>query len=174
MKIRQFLLFIAAFLLISGSVQAAQAPKLDTLLGEYKKARADVLGKLNESYAAQADALTQKYQAISNLDGADRSRTFAKRLRDPAEVNEIQVTGDNPNDPLAMLQARYASSRAENLNNVYGFYSSTAQNLRAELLKSNDQAGADVLTTFLEKIKPAKVTAAAPATPAKKRKVPAK
>jgi len=176
MKIRHFLLFVAALLVISGPLQAAQAPKLETLLAEYKKARTDVLGKLNESYALQADALAKKYQAIPNLDGVDRARTFAKRLRNPEESNEALVTtgGDSATDPLAILQAHYASARAENLNNVYAFYSTTAENLRRELLKTNDQAGADVLTTFLEKIKPAGVVATGQASPAKKRKTPAK
>ena len=176
MKIRQFLLFIAAFLLISAPLWAAEAPKLETLLGEYKKARSDVLGKLNESYAVQADALAQKYQTIANLDGADRARAFARRLRNPDEVNEIQAASgsDTVTDPLAILQAHYASARAENLNNVYGFYATAAGNLRRELQKANDQAGAAVLTTFLEKIKPTGVTAAAPASPAKTRKAAAK
>ncbi|MDR3403812.1 MAG: hypothetical protein P4L99_15045 [Chthoniobacter sp.] len=175
MKIRQFLLFIAALLLISAPLQAAQAPKLETLLAEYKKARTDVLGKLNESYALQADALATKYQAIPNLDGADRARTFAKRLRNPDETNEVLVpTSDSATDPLAILQAHYASARTENLNNVYTFYSTTAESLRRELLKTNDKAGADVLTTFMEKIKPAGVPATAQASPAKTRKTPAK
>ncbi|MEI9894354.1 MAG: hypothetical protein WDN28_10840 [Chthoniobacter sp.] len=176
MKIRQFALFVAALLLIGTPLQAVQSPKLETLLGEYKKARSDVLGKLNESYALQADALAKQYQAIPNLDGADRARTFAKRLRNPDETNDVLSgsSSDSAADPLAILQAHYAAARAENLNNVYTFYSTTAENMRRELLRTKDQAGANVLATFLEKIKPAGTAATSQASPAKPRKTPAK
>jgi len=168
MKIHSFLLFAATLLLICAPLHGATAPKLETLLSEYKQARAQVLGKLNEVYATQADALAQQFQAVPNLDGADRARRFAKRLRDPDERNDAYgPTGkEAAADPLAELQANYAHAREENLNNVYAFYATAAANLRRELLQANDQAGAKVLTEFLEKIKPAKAVAAQ-ATPAR-------
>lgn len=174
MKIPYLIFFTAALLSISATLHAAQAPKLETLLGEYKKARTDVLSKLNETYASQADAVAQKYDAVSNLDGADRARQFARRLRDP-DANNDGVGASEPGaatDPLAILQANYAGARAENLKIVYTFYSTSAENLRRELLKENDQAGAGVLTTFLEKIKPTRATPTAKPTPARKTKKP--
>jgi len=171
MKIPRFLLFAAALLCVSAPLQAAQAPKLETLLAEYKKARSDVLAKLNEAYASQADVLAGQYQSIPDLDGTDRARLFAKRLRDPDAKNDaVGTTGsDKPGDPLATLQTEYARARGENLANVYTFYATTAANLRQELLRTKDQAGAKTMTAFLEKIKPAGMTAAALASPSKSR-----
>lgn len=155
MKLRRFLFLI--LLCLSAPVFAAQAPKLETLLAEYKKARGDVLGKLSESYASRADALAEQYRTATNLDGADRAQSWAKRLRNPDERESAVVADTNvpPGDPLVALQDDYAKSRQENLTMVYTFYATNATNLRKELLKQKDQAGADVLTTFLEKIKPA-------------------
>jgi hypothetical protein len=176
MKISRLFVFVVALMTsLSAPLHAAQAPKLETLLGEYAKARTDVLGKLNESYAVQADALAARLQAIPNLDGADRARSFAKRLRDADQNNEAigaSETG-NASDPVAMLQTNYSQARTENLKNVYTFYTTAAGNLRRELLKENDKPGAEVLTTFLEKIKPA-ATPTPSSSPAKKRKMPAK
>ena len=171
MKIPRLLLFAAALLFISAPLRAAEAPKLETLLAEYKKARADVLGKLNEAYASQADALASQYQSILDLDGADRTRLFARRLRNPDERNDAIGTtgGEKPGDRLAALQTEYARARAENLNNVYTFYSTTAENLRRELLRSNDKTGAKTMTAFLQKIKPPSVTPAASAGSSKTR-----
>jgi hypothetical protein len=177
MKLRHLVLFVAALLpLFAANLHGAEAPKLETLLAEYKKARADVLSKLNESYASQADELAKQYQAIPNLDGADRSRQFAKRLRNPDENNELPgISADEKStDPFTVLQSHYVSARAANLKIVYTFYSTTAENLRRELLRTNDQAGADVMTTFLAKIKPASATPTAKAGAAKTRKTATK
>jgi hypothetical protein len=182
MKIRPFLLFVLTLLVVCVPLRAAQAPKLETLLGEYKKARSDVLGKLNEAYAQQADALAKQYLTIPNLDGADRAQRFAKRLRelDLNHAPEGPAANTPATDPLSVLQSDYARAREENLHNAYVFYASTAANLRRELLRTKDQAGADVLTTFLEKIKPpdgtkhASATTPAQASPAKSRTVSAK
>jgi len=156
MKIRSLFFFVATLLSMLAPLRAAKAPKLDLLLGEYKKARFDVLSKLNDAYASQADLLAQQFQAVPNLDGADRAHQFAQRLRNPDEKNDIYeaVANDAVNDPLAALQANYGRAREENLRNVYIFYASTAESLRRELLRMNDQAGANVLAEFLAKIKP--------------------
>src|SRR3954466_3439772 len=105
MKIPHFILFVASLLFLSEPlIQAAEAPKLDTLLGEYKKARTDVLTKLNQSYASQAAELAKQYQAIPNLDAADRSRTFAKNLRGPQDSTELRMVSpaNTSDDPLAI------------------------------------------------------------------------
>jgi hypothetical protein len=176
MKIPRILLFATALLCISTPLRAAQVPKLETLLAEYKKARADVLGKLNEAYALRAEALASQSDSIPDLDGADRARSFAQRLRNPDERNDaIGTTGsDKPTDPLTMLQTEYARARAENLDNVYTFYSTTAESFRRELLRSNDRAGASVMTAFLQKIKPAGATPTASPGLAKKSKTSSK
>jgi hypothetical protein len=176
MKIPWILLFAAALLCISAPSHAAQAPKLETLLAEYKKARAEVLGKLNEVYALRTDALAGQYQSMPDLDGADRARSFAQRLRNPDERNDAIGTAgsDKSADPLTMLQTEYARARADNLNNVYTFYSTTAESCRRELLRTHDQAGASVMTAFLEKIKPAGATPSASSGLAKKSKVSSK
>jgi len=147
-------------------LHGAQAPKLETLLSEYKQARTQVVSKLSEVYATQADALAQQFQAIPNLDGADRARRFAKHLRDADDRKDAAEAAGNPapGDPLAELQANYARAREENLRNVYIFYASAAENLRRELLRTKDQAGAKVLTDFLAKIKPSAPTVADAAT----------
>ena len=174
MKIRPLILFAAALLVICPALQAAKAPKLETLLNEYKKARTDVLAKLNEAYAGQADMLVQQFQAAANLDGADRARQFAKRLRNPDERNDIYsgLARGGINDLVAELQGNYAQAREANLNNVYVFYAATAENFRRERLRINDQAGAKILSDFLAKIKPPEKAAVAqgPApTPSKSR-----
>jgi hypothetical protein len=174
LKIRPLILFTAALLLCCAPLQAAKAPKLETLLAEYKKARGDVLAKLNEAYAGQADILAQQLQAASNLDGVERARQFAKRLRNPDERNDIYsgLAKGGINDPVAELQGNYARVRETNINYVYAFYTSTAENLRHELLRTNDQAGANILSQFLAKIKPAEKAAVAQGptpTPAKSR-----
>jgi hypothetical protein len=147
MKIRPLILFVAALLVFCAPLQAAKAPKLETLLSEYKKARTDVLAKLNEAYAGQAEMLAQQLQSVANLEGVDRAKKFAKRLRDP-------------------------DARNDNLNNVYVFYASTAESLRHELLRTNDQAGANIVSEFLAKIKPPEKAAVAQGptpTPSKSR-----
>ena len=156
MKIRPLMLFAAALLLFCVPLQAAKAPKLETLLSEYKKARSDVLAKLNEAYAGQADMLAQQFQAVANLDGVDRAKKFARRLRDLDARNDIYsgLANGGISDPVAELQGNYAQDRTANLNNVYVFYASTAESLRHELLRTHDQAGADILAEFLAKIKP--------------------
>lgn len=175
MKIPHFFLFVAALLFLSPLIQAAEAPKLDTLLGEYKKARTDVLTKLNQSYASQADELAKQYQAAPNLDAADRSRTFAKNLRGPEDSTDLRMVSprNTSNDPLAILQANYAQARQLNLQTVYTFYTTAATNLRNELLRSKDKDGAAVCTAFLDKIK-ADAPAPAPKTTPVKKKASAK
>lgn len=180
MKTRDLTLFFVAFLFLfflAPLLPAAEAPKLDTLLGEYKKARTDVLGKLNQSYAGQADVLAQQYQAIPNLDAADRARTFARNLRGPADSTDLRLMSpaNASNDPLATLEANYAQARQINLQTVYTFYTTAATNLRNELLRSKDKDGAEVCTAFLNKIKAdaPTPTPAPKATPVKK-KAPAK
>lgn len=172
MKTPRFILFTVVLLFLGLTLPAAETPKLETLLSEYNKARSDVLGKLNESYAVQADELAKRFQAIPNLDGADRARTFAKHLRAGDQNNEVvdALPGANAADPVAVLEADYARSRMENMKNVYGFYATAAANLRKELLKENNKAGAEVLTTFLEKIKMTVATPTPTASPRKKRK----
>lgn len=175
MKAPRFFLFTAILLSLCLTLHAAQTPKLETLLAEYGKARSDVLGKLNESYALQADELAKKFQALPNRDAADRAQTFAKHLRDGDQNNEVvdATAGANAADPLVALQSDYAQSRVDNLKNVYVFYATAAGNLRKELLKENNKAGADVVTAFLEKIKstaPAATPSTPKASPAKKRK----
>ncbi|HEY3900800.1 MAG TPA: hypothetical protein VGM54_19475 [Chthoniobacter sp.] len=172
MKIRPLILFAMALFFLGPVLQAAKAPKLETLLGEYKKARSDVLAKLNEAYAGQAEMLAQQLQAVSNLEGVDRAKKFAKRLRNPDERNDIYsgLANGGINDPVAELQGNYATAREANLNNVYVFYASTAENLRHELLRTKDEAGANVIAEFLAKIKPpGKAAVAAGPTPSKSR-----
>lgn len=171
MKTPRFL-FTVILLFLGFTLHAVETPKLETLLAEYNKARTDVLAKLNESYAAQADELVKRFQAASNLDGTDRAKTFARHLRDGDQNNEVvdPLPGTNASDPLAVLEANYAQSRAENLKNVYVFYATAAANLRKELLKENNKAGAEVLTTFLEKIKATVATPTPAAAPKKKKK----
>ncbi|EDY19330.1 hypothetical protein CfE428DRAFT_3015 [Chthoniobacter flavus Ellin428] len=172
MKISRFLFCLAILLCFAVPLQAAQAPKLETLLAEYHKARSDVLGKLNESYALRADELAKRLQGAANLEGAENARTFARQLR--AADQNIEIVDaravEKQADPLAVLQADYALARADNLKNVYVFYATAAGNLRRELIKEKNTAGADVVTTFLEKIKPGGTTPTPPASPAKKRK----
>jgi hypothetical protein len=157
-------------------LRAAEAPKLETLLGEYKNARADVLSKLNQSYASQADDLAKHYQAIPNLDAADRTRTFAKNLRGPQDSTDLRMlsASNTSNDPLAVLEANYAQARQANLATVYTFYTTAATNLRNELLKSKDKDGAAICSAFLDKIKADAPAPAAQATPGKKKKASAK
>jgi flagellar hook-associated protein FlgK len=172
MKISPSLLCIATFLCLALTLQAAQTPKLETLLAEYQKARSDVLAKLNESYASQADEMAKRLQAAANLEGAENARTFAKQLREADQNIEIVDArpGNKQADPVAVLQSDYAHARADNLKNVYIFYATAAGNLRKELLKEKNTAGAEVVTTFLEKIKPTGPTPTPKASPAKKRK----
>ena len=161
MKLHLFMLLAAVFLLpIVTPLRATEAPKLDQLLSEYHKARADVLSKLNADYALQADALAKQYKQAKDAVRAKRASEFAGRLRDSDESNDLQgiTAGDPGAEPLAILQADYAHSREENLRVVDTFYITNAQNLQAELLKKNDAAGAKVLATFLEKIKPEPAT----------------
>jgi len=176
MKISRFFFCIATFLCLAVVLQAAQVPKLETLLAEYHKARSDVLGKLNESYASQADELAKRLQAAANLEGAENARTFAKQLREADQNIEIvdPRSAEKQADPLAVLQSDYAHARADNLKNVYVFYATAAGNLRRELLKEKNTAGAEVVTTFLEKIKPTGATPTPAANPAKKRKTAGK
>ncbi|HSI14319.1 MAG TPA: hypothetical protein VK961_19875 [Chthoniobacter sp.] len=176
MKTPRFLSFTAAFLFLCTILCAAEAPKLETLLGEYKKARTDVLTKLNQSYAGQADELAKQYQAIPNLDAADRARTFAKNLRGPEDSTDLRMMSpsNTSNDPLATLEANYAQARQVNLLTVYTFYTTAATNLRNELVKGKDKDGAAVCTAFLEKIKADAPTPAPHTTPVKKKKAPAK
>jgi hypothetical protein len=174
MKIRPLILFVAALLVFCAPLQAAKAPKLETLLSEYKKARTDVLAKLNEAYAGQAEMLAQQLQSVANLEGVDRAKKFAKRLRDPDARNDIYsgLANGGINDPVAELQGNYAQARTANLNNVYVFYASTAESLRHELLRTNDQAGANIVSEFLAKIKPPEKAAVAQGptpTPSKSR-----
>jgi hypothetical protein len=173
LKIRPLIL-IAALLACCVPLQAAKAPKLETLLAEYKKARGDVLAKLNEAYASQADMLAQQLQAASNLDGVERAHQFAKRLRNPDERNDIYagLANGGVDDPVAELQGNYSRVRTTNLNSVYVFYAATAENLRHELLRTKDQAGANIISEFLAKIKPAEKAAVAQGptpTPSKSR-----
>lgn len=173
MQIPRFLLFIAAVLFCSGALlHAAEAPKLETLLSEYKKARTDVLSKLNQSYAGQADEVAKHYQAIPDLDAADRARTFAKSLRGSEDSTDLRMLSpsNTSNDPLATLQANYAQARQANLANVFTFYTTAATNLRNTLLQAKDKDGAAVCTAFLDKIKGDAPTPAAKATPVKKAK----
>jgi hypothetical protein len=167
MKLRLFVL-LAAILLppFFAPLQAAEAPKLDQLLSEYHKARADVLGKLNPNYAAQADLLAKQYKQARDAVRAKRAAEFAGHLRATDESNDLDgITGGDPGrDPLAILQADYARARDENLRVVDTFYITTAEKLQAELLKKNDAAGAKVLATFLEKIKPQSAAPHAKAT----------
>ncbi len=170
MNIRLFHLLAAALLLLGFPLHGAppKAPKLETLLEEYKQARAEVLGKLNEAYAAQADALAQQLQSAANLDAADRARGFARRLRDPNEKNDVyaaMAASAAPADLLAQLEANYGRSREENLRNVYLFYATSAASLRQELLRTKDQAGAAVVGEFLQKIKPSPSPQPSPAKP---------
>jgi type IV pilus biogenesis protein CpaD/CtpE len=172
MKFSRFLFFTAVLLCLAVTLRAAQAPQLETLLAEYHKARSDVLGKLNESYALQADELAKKLQAVTNLEGAENARTFAKQLREAdqnVEIVDARVGGKQA-DPLNVLQSDYAQARADNLKNVYIFYATAAGNLRRELLKEKNTAGAEVVTAFLEKIKPAGATPKPTASPTKKKR----
>lgn len=177
MQIPRFFLFIAAVLFCSGALlHAAEAPKLETLLSEYKKARTDVLSKLNQSYAGQADELAKHYQTVPDLDAADRARTFAKSLRGSEDSTDLRMLSpsNTSNDPLATLQANYAQARQANLANVFTFYTTAATNLRNTLLQAKDKDGAAVCTAFLDKIKGDAPTPAAKATPVKKAKTRAK
>jgi len=157
MKLRQFILLAAVFFVACPVLRAAAAPHLDQLLSEYHQARSDVLVKLNASYAAQAEALATQYKQARDPVRAKRAADFAAHLKSSIETNDLDgaTRGDPGAGPLAILQADYARSRAENLRNVDTFYITTAQNLQRELLRKNDTAGASVLATFLEKIKPA-------------------
>jgi len=176
MKTPRFFLCVAVWSFLAVLLHAAEAPKLETLLGEYKKARTDVLTKLNQSYASQADELAKRYQAIPNLDAADRTRTFAKNLRGPEDSTDLRMMSpsNTSNDPLAILEANYAQARQVNLMTVYTFYTTAATNLRTELLKSKDKDGAAVCSAFLDKIKADAPTPTPHPTPAKKKKAPAK
>lgn len=174
MKTRDLTLFCVALLFLFCAAPllfAAEAPKLEVLLGEYKKARTDVLGKLNQSYAEQADELARRYQAIPNLDAADRTRTFAKNLRGPEDSTDLRMMSpvNTSNDPLAILEANYAQAREANLKTVYTFYTGAATNLRNELLRTKDKDGAAVCTAFLEKIKMDAPTPTPKAPPVKKK-----
>src|SRR5262249_11253324 len=106
-------LFTSLLLLFPAALQAAKAPKLEELLAEYKKARMDVLGKLNEAYAGQADELIKVYRRAADLVGIERTQEFAKGLRNPDVKNDwVGKTGeDAAGDPLAALQAAYAQAR---------------------------------------------------------------
>jgi hypothetical protein len=178
MKSLRLLLFTTALLFLSGALHAAEAPKLETLLSEYKKARTDVLSKLNPSYAAQADELAKHYQSVPDLDAADRARTFAKSLHASEDSADLRMlsTSNSSNDPLAILQANYAQARQANLTNVYTFYTTAATNLRNALLQAKNKDGAAVCTAFLDKIKGDATTPApvAKTSPAKKKKESAK
>jgi excinuclease UvrABC nuclease subunit len=155
MNPRLFFTLAAAWLLAVPTLFAAQAPKLDQLLAEYHKARADVLTKLNANYAQQADAMAKQYKQAKDTVRFKRAADFAARLLDSDESNDLQgiKAGDPGPEPLAILQADYAHARDENLRVVDTFYISNAQNLEAQLLKENNPTGAKVLATFLEKIK---------------------
>lgn len=175
-NLRFFLLAFFSLFFAASLLPAAEAPKLETILGEYKKARTDVLTKLNQSYALQADELAKHYQAAVNLDAADRTRTFAKNLRGPEDSTDLRLMSpaNTSNDSLAILEANYAQARQANLQVVYTFYTTAATNLRNELLRSNNKDGAAVCTAFLDKIKADAPTPPPQATPVKKKKAPAK
>jgi hypothetical protein len=155
MNPRLFLTLAAAWLLAIPTLFAAQAPKLDQLLSEYHKARADVLSKLNADYAQRADVLAKQYKQAKDATRSKRAADFAARLLDADESNDLQgiKAGDPGPEPLALLQADYAQARDENLRVVDTFYTTNAQNLEAQLMKENNSTGAKVLATFLEKIK---------------------
>ena len=175
MKVRKLALFLLTFVLLFSATSrllSAEAPKLETLLGEYKKARTDVLSKLNQSYAGQADELAKHYQSIPDLDAADRTRTFAKSLHSSEDSADLRMLSpsNTSNDPLAILQANYAQARQANLANVFTFYTTAATNLRNTLLQAKDKDGAAVCTAFLDKIKGDAPAPATKATPPKKAK----
>lgn len=161
MKKPLFVFFVAALLFSPWSAMAAKAPKLETLVGEYQKARTDVLAKLDDAYAAQAEGLAEQFQATANLEGLEHARQLAKKLRSRQTVADIvDLDGrDSGNDPVIALQLNYVRARAENLQNVYLFYATTAASLRQQLLRTKDQAGAKVVAEFLEKIKPQGIAA---------------
>jgi len=158
MYFRPFILLAVTFLLpVFAPLQAAEVPKLDQLLAEYHKARADVITKLNAAYAVQADTLAKAYQQVKDPAHTKRATDFAGRLRGSDEKSSLDgIPGAGPaNDPLVVLQTDYLHSREENLKVVDVFYTTTAQNMQAELKRKNDVAGANVMASFLEKIKPA-------------------
>ena len=110
MKIRPFVLF-AALLLVSTALHAAQVPKLETLLAEYKKARTEVLGKLKEAYASQADMLAEQYLAMP---GPGPSRTRPASMPNACAIPTQSMTpleasfsvNDPPTvDPITLMQA---------------------------------------------------------------------
>jgi hypothetical protein len=178
MKLCRLMLLIVACLFLSATplLRAAEAPKLETLLSEYKKARTDVLSKLNQSYAGQADDLANHYRSMPDLDAADRTRSFAKSLRGPQDSTDLRMlsTRNTSDDSLAILQTNYAQARRANLLNVYTFYTTAATNLRNELQRSKNQEGAAVVTTFLDTIKADAPKPEPQATPVKKKKAPVK
>jgi hypothetical protein len=131
---------------------------------------------LNESYASQAESVAEQYQAATDLDGVDRAQSLARRLRDRDARNDAigNAESETPGDLLATLETEYAHARAANLDYVYSFYATAAENLRRAFLQSNDRAGADVMTEFLEKIKPASAPPPHATSAAKKHKIAAR
>jgi hypothetical protein len=150
-------LFLALVCLVAAKpLVAADPPVLGKLISDYQAARADVLGKLNESYALQADAQAKQYLQLSDLNGANRAADFSKRLRDKDEKNDLDgISGNAPaTDRLAALQANYARAREETLRKVDEYYYNAGQNLQREYMRGSDLAGANSTAAFLDKIKP--------------------
>ncbi len=142
-------------LLLSATLSAVEAPKLEQLLQEYHHARADVIAKLTLSYAAQVDTLAQQYRQAHDQDHTQSCAALIARLKAADELKPYTALPSHKGsaDPVATLEADYLHAREDNFRLVDAFYISNAQKLQAELLRENNTAGARTVTDFIEKVR---------------------
>jgi hypothetical protein len=147
---------------------AQEVSPADKLTAAYAQARADAIKQLNQRYIQQAEAVMKLSMQARDLEKANATSAWSKRLSDTDDANDTDGIAPNPTSPdrLVGLQTRYLKERAEAIGRVNKLYIGQIEPTQRQAMQKGDLATANTLADLLTKIKAELGAPASPGTPA--------
>jgi hypothetical protein len=145
---------------------AQELPLAERLPLAYAKGRVEVLKQLNQRFVLQADPVLKFFMQAGDLEKANMTSAWSKRLLAADEPNDTDPVAPNPasTDRLAVLQTRYLKERAETLTKLNKLYVGQIELSQRQAMQKGDLPGANALNELLAKIKAELGAPAAPPT----------